>query len=156
MRRKEQYPAISQSVTDTYMATQSGAPRVCKVLVVEDDRYIQELLGDVFAHEGYRFICVGTVEAFRRALVEEEALDIVIIDMVIPGDGDGLALAREAADRGLGVILATGHHDHFETLERSGHFYVLKPFRIASLLKLVDEALATARRHCIRQARFGT
>lgn len=138
------------------MTKQPGLPRVCKVLVVEDDRYIQELLGDVFAHEGYRFLCVGTVEAFRRALAEEEALDVVIVDMVIPGDSDGLVLAREAADRGIGVILVTGHHDHFETVQKSGHFYVLKPFRIASLLRLVDEALAAARRHCVREERFGT
>ena len=138
------------------MTIQSGTPRVCKVLVVEDDRFIQEMLGDVFAHEGYRFLCVGTVEAFRRALAEEEALDIDDGDVVIPGDGDGMALAREAADRGLGVILVTGHHDHFETVQRSGHSYMLKPFRVASLIQVVDKTLAAARRHCVREVRFGT
>jgi DNA-binding NtrC family response regulator len=138
------------------MAGETPARRICKVLVVEDDRYIQELLGDVFAHEGYRFVCVGTAEAFRRALDGEDALDVAVIDVVFPGGGDGLDLAREAAARGLGVILSTGHHGHFEAVRDSGYHYVLKPFRIAALLQAVEEALAAAKRHCVREARFGT
>jgi two-component system phosphate regulon response regulator OmpR len=137
------------------MTEEAAGRRVCKVLVVEDDRYIQELLGDVFAHEGYRFLCVGTVEAFRRALDEEEALDVAVIDVVIPGGANGLALAREAAARGLGVILATGHHDHFASVQGSGYSYVLKPFRIAALLEAVEEALAAAKRRCMREAQRG-
>jgi two-component system phosphate regulon response regulator OmpR len=135
------------------MTGEAAERRICKVLVVEDDRYIQELLGDVFAHEGYRFVCVGTVAAFRRALDEEEALDVAVIDVVIPGGTNGLALAREAAARGLGVILATGHHDHFASVQDSGHPYILKPFRIAALVQAVEEALAAAKRHCERDAR---
>ena len=133
------------------MGRDEPARRVCKVLVVEDDRSIQQMLEDVFDDEGYGFLCVSSAEEFRRALAEEPELDIAIVDVILPGDRDGFALAQEAADRGLAVVLSTGHHDYFERLERSGHHYLLKPYRIAALLDVVKMALEAARRRCLRK-----
>lgn len=129
--------------------------KVCKVLVVEDNAEIRELLGNLFGYEGYRFECVATAEACREELAKGD-VDVAVIDVVIPGPDDGLSLAKEAADLGCGVILVTGHHDHFTSVENGGHRYLYKPFAIKSLLELVDQTLHETRRRCkVKGRRYG-
>jgi two-component system OmpR family response regulator len=128
---------------------------ICKVLVVEDNADIRQLLGDLFSYEGYRFACVGSADAFREEMAKGD-VDVAIIDFVIPGRDNGLALAKSAADQGCGVILVTGHHDHFTLVEDGGYRYLYKPFAIKSLLELIDETLRETRRKCeVRGRRYG-
>jgi two-component system OmpR family response regulator len=128
---------------------------ICKVLVVEDNAEIRDLLGDLFGYEGYRFACVATAEAFRDELAKGD-VDIAIIDFVLPGPDDGLALAKNAADQKCGVILVTGHHDHFSAVEKGGHRYLYKPFAIKALLELVDDTLRETHRKCeVKGRRYG-
>jgi DNA-binding response OmpR family regulator len=54
---------------------------------------------------------------------------------------------------GHGVVLSTGSHEHAAALEESGHRYILKPYRIAALLALVDDVLQQTRRRCGRAER---
>jgi two-component system OmpR family response regulator len=128
---------------------------ICKVLVVEDNAEIRELLGDLFGYAGYRFACVATAEAFRDELAKGD-VDIAIIDFVIPGPENGLALAKRATDQGCGVILVTGHHDHFAAVANGGRRFLYKPFAIKSLLELVDETLRETQRKCeVKGRRYG-
>jgi two-component system OmpR family response regulator len=129
--------------------------RICKVLVVEDNAEIRQLLGDLFGYEGYRFDCVATATEFREEMAKGD-VDVAIIDFVIPGPEDGLSLANEAADLGCGVILVTGHHDHFTSVENGGHHYLYKPFAIKSLIELVEKTLHETRRKCeVKGQRYG-
>ena len=125
--------------------------KICKVLLVENDADIRQLLDDVFAHEGYRFVTASGGSEMRSILASDHEIDVIIVDVILPGEASGFALAEEAADQGYGVILVTGDHQRFEELEKSGHRYLLKPFGIVSLLELVDEVLAASKRHCIRE-----
>ncbi len=60
--------------------------RICRVLVVEDDRYVRELLANVFAEEGYHFTLVADGGAMRQALADDPAdPDIVVIDVDLAG-----------------------------------------------------------------------
>ena len=126
--------------------------KICKVLVVEDNQDIQDLLGEAFGHEGYHFTLVSNGAAMRQALAAGD-VDIVLIDVLLPGGENGIALAEEAAAHGCGVILVTGHHDHFETVEKSGHRYLFKPYRIAPLLELVDQVLRESKARCTAKGR---
>ena len=76
--------------------------KICKVLVVENDRDIQQLLNDVFEYEGYHFATVAHGVAMRDALAQGD-VDVVIIDVVLPGGEDGFVLAKQATDLGHGV-----------------------------------------------------
>jgi DNA-binding response OmpR family regulator len=58
--------------------------RICKVLIVENDRHVRDLLGDMFEDEGYLFSTVETGAAMREAL-DNDDYDIVIIDVTQPG-----------------------------------------------------------------------
>src|SRR5579859_7031924 len=111
--------------------------KICRVLIVEDNEEIQALLADAFLGGGYRFAAAADGREMRQALAESDA-DIVVIDVLLPGGETGLALAREAAARGCGVILITGHPGQIEAVHQSGHPFLAKPFRLEALLQLVD------------------
>jgi DNA-binding NtrC family response regulator len=121
--------------------------RVCKVLIVEDDGDVRAVINEMLACEGYEFLMAADAASMRHLLADED-VDIVIVDVVLPGGESGLRLAQELTDRGYGVILVTGHHQHFDTVEQSGHRYLLKPFRMNSLLELVDQVLRETQARC--------
>jgi len=132
------------------------AEKICRILIVEDRPEIQDLLAEVFADQGFRFAVVANAAAMRQALATED-VDVAVIDVVLPGAKDGVALAKEVADQGVGVILVTGSHDHFEAVEKSGHRYLFKPFRIESLLSLADELLRESKVRCrVKNRQYGT
>lgn len=127
-------------------------PRVCKVLIVENDDYICRLLEEVFDEEGFLFCTVHSGSEMEDKL-DEEDFDIALIDVTQPGDKDGFALAEIAHEQGCGVILTTGDHRHSEQLEESGRFYLLKPFRMRDLMTVVDQILTIASIECVRRKR---
>jgi DNA-binding response OmpR family regulator len=126
--------------------------RICKVLIVENDDYVRELLGEVFEDEGFLFTMVKSGAMMADAL-DEDDYDIVIIDMTQPGEQDGLALAEIAHNQGCGVIVTTGDHRHGERLEQSGRHYLLKPFKMRDLMTVVDQILTLASMECVRRKR---
>jgi DNA-binding NtrC family response regulator len=127
--------------------------RICKVLIVEDDDYVREFFRDVFADEGYRFILTRDGTEMRRAIDADPAIDVVVIDLTLPGSEDGLALGRHAAAQGYNVILVSGDHSRVDELSRSGHRFLLKPFRTQSLFEIITLSLAAAQNDCERGKR---
>jgi hypothetical protein len=51
--------------------------KICKVLIVEDDSDIRELLSGTFADQGYRFVMATNAAEMRSALASDPELDIV-------------------------------------------------------------------------------
>jgi DNA-binding NtrC family response regulator len=129
--------------------------RICKVLIVENDDDVRDLLGDIFADEGFRFSMVKTGAEVQEAL-DRDDYDVVIIDVTQPGDEDGFALARIAHEQGCGAILVTGDHRHVERLQGSGQHYLLKPFRVQQLVEIVDKILAETAARCVRKRGDGS
>lgn len=105
-----------------------------RVLIVDDDPLIRELLQSYLAGEGYAVTCADTAEAAERALLEAEpegpAFDLVLLDIRLPGK-DGLTLTRELRVRSeIGIILITGRNDDIDRivgLECGADDYVIKP-----------------------------
>ena len=126
--------------------------RICKVLIVENDDDVRDLLGDIFEDEGFRFSMVKTGAAMREEL-DVDDYDIVVIDVTQPGHEDGISLAQIARAQGRGTILVTGDHRHTERLQGSGEHYLLKPFRVAQLIEVVDKILAETADRCVRRKR---
>ena len=126
--------------------------RICKVLIVENDDDVRDLLGDIFHDDGFRFAMVKTGAEMRDAL-DDDDYDIVVIDVTQPGHEDGFALAEIARDQGCGAILVTGDHRHLERLQTSGQHYLLKPFRVQHLVEIVDKILVETAAQCVRRKR---
>lgn len=126
--------------------------RVCKVLIVENDDFVREVLGEVFDEEGFLFTTVKDGQEMKEKL-DEDDYDIAVIDIGLPGDKNGFALADTARAQGCGVILVTGDHRHSPRLEESGHSYLLKPFRMSELMTVIERVLAIASIECTRRKR---
>ena len=115
--------------------------RICKILVVEDNDGVRDLLQGLFDSEGYEIAIVAGGEEMRAALAGE-SFDVAVIDVTLPGGDDGFALAELAREEGCGVILVTGDVRHFDRLKDSGHSYLLKPFRVERVLELVAQLVS--------------
>jgi len=82
---------------------------ISRILVVEDEPLVafdnEHLLSDA----GYEV--VGTVDNLADAarLIESEQIDLVLSDITLSGDGDGLDVARAAAARNIPVLFVTGN-----------------------------------------------
>ena len=81
------------------------------ILIVDDDVSIRETLGDFFEMRGHR-ARLAPDGATARRLAEEDAPDVVLIDLRLP-DIDGLTLQRILLeiDPELSLVLLTGHGD---------------------------------------------
>jgi DNA-binding NtrC family response regulator len=126
--------------------------RICKVLIVENDDYVRELLGEALDDEGFLFAAVENGPAMEEAL-DRDDYDIAVIDVTQPGERDGVVLAEIAHAQGCGVILTTGDHRHSERLEQTGRHYLLKPFKMRDLMTTVDQILTLASMECRRRKR---
>jgi two-component system phosphate regulon response regulator OmpR len=123
------------------------------ILVVDDERQIRTMLSRYLADEGYRVSEAADGAAMRQVL-ERETVDLVLLDLVMPGE-DGLSLARHIRQRSeIPVIMLTGKGeliDRVVGLEAGADDYIAKPFhlrevlaRIRTVMRRVHPQLAPA------------
>ena len=114
-----------------------------RMLVVEDDREIRGLLQSVLTLEGFEVrTAVSLSEA--RALLDHDAIDLVVLDLGLPdGDGGELLTACRARRR-LPVIVVSARQDEAQKvalLDAGADDYLVKPFGIGELLARIRVAL---------------
>ena len=136
-------PASTKVGTALRLRRSLTVTETCKILVVEDQPDLRMLLGNALEHEGYRILWAKDARKARKAL-ERGSPDLVLTDITLPGGEDGFAVARLAEEQGVGVILVSGRHDLEPRMRESGFGYLLKPFRIRDLLRLVARRLEGA------------
>jgi DNA-binding response OmpR family regulator len=107
-----------------------------RVLVVDDDRAIRDLVGALLEDEGYAVRCVGDGTAALGA-TEGETFDLVVADVRLPGL-DGAELARRLVARGVPVVLMSAA---YAAVEVPGAAFVPKPFDLDRLLREVRRAV---------------
>ena len=119
-----------------------------KILVVDDEKSMRELLTLMLKREGYRVV---SAESAERAgdLIEREAYDLVISDISMPG-ASGIDLLRRVRESGLDtpVILITAFGSKetaIEALQLGAFDYFEKPFNIEDVKNRVRNALDRAR-----------
>jgi two-component system OmpR family response regulator len=113
------------------------------ILVVDDQREICDLVQDYLSEEGYRVSIANDGAAMRRVMAQS-AVDLVILDLMLPGE-DGLTLARALRDvSDVGIIILTGRGDTVDRiigLEMGADDYLPKPFHPRELLARVRSVL---------------
>jgi PAS domain S-box-containing protein len=116
-----------------------------RIMIVEDERITAEDIHDILSHLGYEVTAVVSSgeEAIRQA--EQTKPDLVMMDIRIKGEMDGVEAAREIRERfGIPAIYLTAHADR-ETLDRAKLAeplgYLIKPFQEAELLASIEMAL---------------
>ncbi|MFZ0141657.1 MAG: response regulator transcription factor [Aeromicrobium sp.] len=122
---------------------------VRRILVVEDERVINQAITDRLRAEGFDVVQAwdgpGAVEVFGT-----EAPDLVVLDVMLPGYDGHEVCRRIQAERPVPVLMVTARDDEADILVGLGvgaDDYLTKPFRmrelvarIAALLRRVDRA----------------
>jgi DNA-binding NtrC family response regulator len=119
------------------------------ILVVDDELLIRDLLYDFFTGQGWD---ISVAEDGERALelIRAKSFDLVLSDIKMP-EMDGLALTGhlKQSDPDLPVVLMTGYpsvESAVEALRKKVDDYVIKPFNINQLYKLVEAKVGQARK----------
>jgi PAS domain S-box-containing protein len=138
-------PRSTEAATEIAAPVQEAAPGEGKILLVEDNPEVADVTEHMCRDLGYQ---VSSVRNAAQALlaVDREPFDLVISDVVMPGDMDGIKLARTLRERqpGIPVLLVTGYS------QRAGdavaEFPILrKPYQLSELSRHVSGLLAAAR-----------
>lgn len=120
-------------------------PKAVKVWLVDDDSELREMLGIYLTNNGYEVRCLETAEQCM-ALLNAKRPDILILDLMLPGD-DGLGFLRRLRDKKdpLPVVILTAKGDPVDRiigLEQGADDYLAKPFlpreltaRLAAVLR---------------------
>src|SRR5690606_13065160 len=113
------------------------------IIVVDDEPEICEMLADYLGHAGFKVSAAGDGAALRR-LLEDQAADLVILDINMPGE-DGLSLARYLrANSKIGIVMLTAAGevvDRIVGLEMGADDYLPKPVDMRELLARVRAVL---------------
>ena len=115
-----------------------------KILVVDDDARIRDLLRRYLSQEGFEVIVAEDGKALSRVLLRE-TVDLIVLDLMMPGE-DGLSICRRlrgANDRTPIIMLtAKGEDvDRIVGLELGADDYLSKPFNPRELLARVHAVL---------------
>ena len=117
-----------------------------KLLLVDDDPELQELIAAFLEKQGYDVIAVGDGRAMDHALSREN-VDLLILDLMLPGE-DGLSIARRLkrdTDTPIIIVSAQGEDvDRIVGLEVGADDYMAKPFNPRELLARVRAVLRRA------------
>src|SRR5438094_6087016 len=118
------------------------------VLVVDDEPMVRDVVCRYLERDGHRVVTAGDGESARE-MIEHEAPSLVVLDVMLPGETDGLALCRWIrATSDLPVILLTARGDEADRivgLELGADDYVTKPFSPRELATRVKTVLRRAR-----------
>jgi len=118
-----------------------------KALLVEDDPNIVDLIRSNLAVRGFD-TCTSLDGGQAMLLLETEAPDIVLLDLMLPG-ADGLELCRQMRERSnVGIIVVSargGQQDKVAALNFGADDYMTKPFSIEELLARIAATLRRSR-----------
>jgi DNA-binding response OmpR family regulator len=119
-----------------------------RVLVVEDERKLREVLASALRSEHYEVVAAGTGhEGSMRA--QEERFDLVVLDLMLPGRS-GLDILQELRRRHIEtpVLVLTardGVDDRVRGLDLGADDYLVKPFALPELLARIRALLRRGR-----------
>jgi CheY-like chemotaxis protein len=116
----------------------------CRLLVVDDDPTIREMLDMVLASEGYEVITAAHGAA-ALALVDQRRPHVILLDMKMPVM-DGWEFLRQYRQRPGAkvpiVVITAAQDDRREAADIGAQAYIAKPFAIDDLLRAVDQCVA--------------
>src|SRR3954466_2463796 len=125
-----------------------------RILVVDDDQRLRDLLVRYLSGEGYEVKAVPDAKGMDKQLARER-YDMVVLDLMLPGE-DGLAICRRlrAQQVSPAIIMLTAKGDDVDRivgLEMGADDYLPKPFnprellaRIRAILRRAEERVPTA------------
>lgn len=112
------------------------------ILVVEDDPSVRDAVSEFLSQQGFAVSVADGGPAADR-LLAEQTYDLVILDLMLPGE-DGLSICRRLAADGVAVLMASAlgsTDDRITGLNQGASDYLPKPFEPRELLARVKAVL---------------
>ena len=115
-----------------------------RILVVEDQAFIRELVSESLWEAGFEVVEADTGDKAALILLAPDRVDLLLTDIQMPGHLDGNALAAAARKQRpmLPVIFMTGRPDSLRSKLGARDAFVSKPFIIREVLSLVRQLSA--------------
>ncbi len=116
------------------------------ILVVDDEPMNTTVMKEILESLGYRVLCAGSgQEALSIYMLKQKIIDLVILDMIMPGMGGGATFdALRDLNPEVKVILSSGYNLDGEArriLDRGCNGFLQKPFLINELSEKIRESL---------------
>ncbi len=114
------------------------------ILVVDDEALLRLIAADVLEDGGYRVLEAADAGSALALLAEHQDVGVLFTDVNMPGDLDGIDLAREVHRRWphVKLVITSGRvHPSGADLPDSGRF-VAKPYSPQKLLQEIEVAIA--------------
>lgn len=115
-----------------------------RILVIEDETAINELICMNLEIAGYKPVPFFDGAKFSTHLKQEDAYDLVLLDIMLPGK-DGFELLEELKEHRIPVIYLTAKGDlqsKVAGLRSGAEDYLVKPFEMLELLVRIDKVLS--------------
>ncbi len=130
-----------------------------KILIIEDEKDIQDLLWHYLTREGYAVHTAGDGESGLRAL-KGEKFDLLLLDLMLP-HMDGLEICRfvrsQAPTAGLPIIIITAKGEELDRivgLEMGADDYIAKPFSPREVVARVKAVLRRMEKPKAKETQF--
>jgi two-component system phosphate regulon response regulator OmpR len=122
----------------------AAASGLIRILVVDDDARIRDLLRRYLSQEGFEVLLAEDAKALNRVMTRE-TVDLIVLDLMLPGE-DGLSICRRlrAANDVTPIIMLTAKVedvDRIVGLEVGADDYLPKPFNPRELLARIHAVL---------------
>jgi two-component system phosphate regulon response regulator OmpR len=120
------------------------ASRLDKIVVVDDDARIRDLLRRYLSQQGFDVLLAEDARALQR-IMQRETVDLLVLDVMLPGE-DGLSICKRLRSEGVRtpiiMLTAKGEDtDRITGLETGADDYLGKPFNPRELLARIQAVL---------------
>lgn len=140
-------PRLAEVVERIRTMGETSASRPARILLVEDEPAVRELLKHALTRRGYQ-VEIGCTGDEGMALCESlEPPDLLITDLILPG-ATGPAIAERLRQRvpGVKVLLMSGYAEHplLDAAHAAGEPCLVKPFELSTFSETVQQLLTKA------------
>ncbi len=121
-----------------------------RIIVMDDEAMIQQMIGNLLEHYGCEVRCAydgrEAVSIYRECMEAKTPVDLVIMDLTIPGGAGGLEAIREllSYDPGAKAIISSGYSHDFAISDYKKHGFkgvISKPYTAKELKEVVYNAI---------------
>jgi PAS domain S-box-containing protein len=139
-------PASEKEVVKDKAATGTIARGAETILLVDDEKMVVEVTRELLESLGYRVYAAGSgQEALALYMEKRDEIDLVILDMIMPGISGGETFDRlKELNPDIRVLLSSGYSINGEAkdiLDRGCNGFLQKPFHLEKLSRKVREIL---------------
>ncbi len=115
--------------------------RPLRILLVEDNHQVAEIATSLLSEKGHSVTHAESADEALGMLGAGLSFDLVFSDLVVPGEQDGLDLARTVRERWLplSVLLATGYSEAANRATQEGFTLLIKPYKPEALMSAIQQ-----------------